>query len=359
MLRYIFVHGLAGWGSYDEKYQKKPYWGMRGGDLMQYLRDKGFDCAAASVSPHGSAWDRACELYAQLKGTRVDYGVCHSKKYGHERFGRDFSDHPLIAQWDVDTQLVLIGHSFGGATVRLFSEILVNGAKEEIEGTSADDLSPFFRGGFKGKIHSIVALTSPLNGTTAYDMFEDPDFDPLRVKAPWWSTQLAKVMSKRVVPVRDGRDPRDFADYDMHIDAAAEMNRHLTTFSDVYYFSVPCSSTKATKDGTHRPILKLTDPFFVKRSCQIGCYSGVTKGGTVIDGAWHENDGLVNLISAKAPFGEPQQELNRNSIRPGIWNICPTFIGDHMMIHGGLTRKRDVKDFYLSLLNMICGLQSL
>ena len=28
MLRYIFVHGLAGWGSYDEKYQEKPYWGM-------------------------------------------------------------------------------------------------------------------------------------------------------------------------------------------------------------------------------------------------------------------------------------------------------------------------------------------
>ena len=125
MLRYIFVHGLAGWGSYDEKYQEKPYWGMRGGDLMQYLRDKGFDCAAASVAPHGSAWDRACELYAQLAGTRVDYGVCHSKKYRHERFGRDFSDHPLIT-WDSDTQLVLIGHSFGGATVRLFSEILVN-----------------------------------------------------------------------------------------------------------------------------------------------------------------------------------------------------------------------------------------
>ena len=136
MLRYIFVHGLAGWGSYDEKYQEKPYWGMRGGDLMQHLRVKGFDCAAASVSPHGSAWDRACELYAQLAGTRVDYGVCHSKKYRHERFGRDFSDHPLIT-WDSDTQLVLIGHSFGGATVRLFSEILVNGAKEEIEGTSA------------------------------------------------------------------------------------------------------------------------------------------------------------------------------------------------------------------------------
>ena len=87
MKKYIFVHGLAGWGSYDEKYAKKPYWGMRNGDLIQYLRDQGFDCYAASVSPHGSAWDRACELYAQLYGTRVDYGKRHSEEYGHERFG--------------------------------------------------------------------------------------------------------------------------------------------------------------------------------------------------------------------------------------------------------------------------------
>ena len=24
---YIFVHGLSGWGSYDEAYQRMPYWG--------------------------------------------------------------------------------------------------------------------------------------------------------------------------------------------------------------------------------------------------------------------------------------------------------------------------------------------
>ncbi len=33
-LKYIFVHGLSGWGSYDEKYQKTPYWGMHSGDHM-------------------------------------------------------------------------------------------------------------------------------------------------------------------------------------------------------------------------------------------------------------------------------------------------------------------------------------
>ena len=42
MLRYIFVLGLAVWGGCDERFQEKPYWGMRGGDSMQYLRGKGF-----------------------------------------------------------------------------------------------------------------------------------------------------------------------------------------------------------------------------------------------------------------------------------------------------------------------------
>ena len=39
---YIFVHGLSGWGSYDKTYQRMPYWGMLGGDLMKYLRSQGF-----------------------------------------------------------------------------------------------------------------------------------------------------------------------------------------------------------------------------------------------------------------------------------------------------------------------------
>jgi len=55
----FFVHGLSGWGSYDPAYRKMPYWGMRGGDLMPFLREKGFDCYAASVAPAGSAWGRA------------------------------------------------------------------------------------------------------------------------------------------------------------------------------------------------------------------------------------------------------------------------------------------------------------
>ena len=115
-LTFVFVHGLSGWGSYDSRYRTMPYWGMRGGDLMTFLRSSGFDCYAASVSPAGSAWDRACELYAQLAGTQTDYGAVHSGAYRHARFGPDFSGRPLIPSWDAQTRLVLLGHSFGGVT---------------------------------------------------------------------------------------------------------------------------------------------------------------------------------------------------------------------------------------------------
>ena len=37
-LQYVFIPGFSGWGSYDERYKKTPYWGMRGGDLIAWLR---------------------------------------------------------------------------------------------------------------------------------------------------------------------------------------------------------------------------------------------------------------------------------------------------------------------------------
>ena len=106
--KYVFVHGLSGWGSYDAVYKVMPYWGMFGGDLMKYLGDKGFDCYAASVAPTGSAWDRACELYAQLTGTVVDYGKAHSEKYNHERFGTDYTGKALIDSFSEKDKINLL-----------------------------------------------------------------------------------------------------------------------------------------------------------------------------------------------------------------------------------------------------------
>ena len=350
-LQYIFVHGLSGWDSYDAVYQKMPYWGMRGGDLMTDLRARGFDCQAASVAPTGSAWDRACELYAQLTGTRTDYGEAHSRKYRHERFGRDFSGCSLIPSWNEDTRLVLLGHSFGGAAVRMFSELMAHGDEEERQ-TDQQPLSPLFEGGMEKHIHSIVTLASPMNGTTAYDMFQDPEFDMESVKVPWWSRILARMMARGTREKADGRDERDNANYDMHLDRAAEINARIRTLPEVFYFSVPCSASDRQPDGTYVPRRGI-EPLFAARSRQIGAYSGKTAGGMAVDESWRENDGLVNTLSAMVPCGAPSKPLDKERIEPGLWNVFPTVEGDHMWLQGGLIHKHDIRGFYLDLLRMI------
>ncbi len=352
-LKFIFVHGLSGWGSYDRAYARMPYWGMRGGDLIAFLRDRGFDAYAASVAPTGSAWDRACELYAQLAGLRTDYGAAHSAACRHERFGRDFSSCPLIPDRDGGSRLVLLGHSFGGTTVRLFAELLAHGDEEERKAVPPAELSGLFAGGMAERIGAVVTLASPINGTSAYDLFEDEAFDPERVKVPFWSKGLAAMLSKGTKPRKDGRSETDYAGHDMHIDNALKLNARITTLPSVFYFSVPCCCTRKLGDGTCEPDKSKTDPLFVMRSAQIGHYSGKTRGGTVIDEAWCENDGLVNTVSEKAPLGAPQTVPDRNDIRPGIWNVFPTYDGDHMSLQGGLMRKNDVRSFYLDLLELI------
>ena len=351
-LQFVFVHGLSGWGSYDKAYRRMPYWGMRGGDLMAFLRAEGFSCCAASVAPTGSAWDRACELYAQLAGTRVDYGQAHSEKHHHARYGRDFTDCPLIPGWSSETRLVLLGHSFGGTTVRMLSELLAGGDEAERLATPPEQLSPLFAGGMADRIHSIVTLASPMNGTTAYDLFLDPDFDPQRAKVPWWSKALARMMALGTSPRQDGRDPADYAGPDMHLDRARALNQRIRTLPHVWYFSVPCSATRRQADGTWRPKPGI-ERLFYARACQIGAYSGRTAGGVTVDEAWRESDGLVNTISATAPDGAPSKPLDRADLTPGVWQAFPVLDGDHMWLQGGLMHRHDIRAFYLDLLNLI------
>ena len=79
---------------------------------MQPLRDKGHQVFYASVGPVSSNWDRACELYAQIKGTRVDYGQAHTNRQGHARFGRDYTGIGFYPAWDGTHPVHFVGHRF-------------------------------------------------------------------------------------------------------------------------------------------------------------------------------------------------------------------------------------------------------
>ena len=78
-----------------------------------------------------------------------------------------------------------------------------------------------------------------------------------------------------------------------------------------------------------------------------------TPGGTVVDEKWLSNDGLVNTYSALAPFDEPQQEYNPDSVTKGVWNIMPVVSGDHTYFMGDILRAKDITDFYTEAYSMI------
>lgn len=349
--KYIFVHGLSGWGSYDAVDRFLPYWGMRTGSLMNYLRGQGFDTYAASVAPEGSAWDRACELYAQLTGGVVDYGVAHSAAAGHARFGKDYSKDPLIKDFD-KSKLVLLGHSFGGITIRMFSDILANGSAEEIAATPQDEISPFFLGGQKDKVQAVVTLATPNSGTTAYDLYQDPTFDTSSIEIPKKYEKASKTMSKGTSAKQDGRASWDFASYDMRIDNALAWSAEHQTIDSVYYFAVPCVATKA-ENGVVVADPDAIPSMFMRSSILMSAYTGTTAGGYEIGPQWQENDGLVNTISAKAPIGQASEDYVGQNLVPGIWYNMPVVQGEHMCLQGGLFIKHPVRPFYLKLLTMI------
>ena len=182
-----------------------------------------------------------------------------------------------------------------------------------------------------------------------------PGFDPAGVKVPWWSKVLAKMMSLGTSPRPDGRDPRDYAGWDMHLDRARELNERMKPLAGGYYFSVPCNAAIRKPDGTYRPKRGI-EPLFAARSRQIGVYSGTTAKGMPVDECWWENDGLVNTLSATVPTGAPSKLLDRGNIERGLWNIFPAVEGDHMWLQGGLLHKHNIRPFYLDLLELVDSL---
>ena len=178
---FVFVHGYNGWGGAEGINAIAPYWGGTTGDLMKYLTKEGYECYSASVGPFSSAWDRACELYAQLTGRTVDYGEAHSKAHNHRRFGRTYTE-PLFAGWgskDANGRIKkvhLIGHSFGGTTIRMLTYLMTYGCPEEVKACKSGKASALFTGGKENWIESVTTIATPQNSATTYRLTEETHF---------------------------------------------------------------------------------------------------------------------------------------------------------------------------------------
>lgn len=374
---FVFVHGMFGWGTAIGIDKISPYWGSTTGNLMQYLTGLGYECYAASVGPVSSAWDNACELYAQLTGTRVDYGKAHSEKCNHERFGRKYSK-PLFEDFG-KRKIHLIGHSHGGQVIRLLAHLLTYGDQEEKEATDANEISGLFTGGKEDLIVSVTALCTPNNGTTLYDMAEKANIiEPLGKVADFTMCVIGRTpVHQRFVdyqleqygmtPLRGERKAdkifesikrisggEDHILTDLSFKGAYELNQKIEISKNITYFCYTASGSVGNEykpENINFPLLKPISKLIAKHELPEDKY------GISFDDSWHENDGLVNTVSGKNPFDEPAREYDGVAER-GIWNVMPTLICDHGEAAGLMANKNQLHSFYENLSEMLIGTET-
>lgn len=360
----VFVHGMFGWGQNEGINRKAPYWGATTGSITEYLSGEGVECYAASVGPMSSAWDQACELYAQLTGTRVDYGEAHSKEHGHKRYGRKY-EAPLFEGWSEKKKVHLIGHSFGGNSIRMLTHLLTNGAPEEKE-ISGENVSPLFTGGKEGLVCSVTAICSPLNGTQAYQTAEKHKLiSPLKFFVYNYAGVAGRLkITKKFSdfhleqfglsdsPGEKDREPfaksvravfttNDCIAYDMTDSGSAIMNNRIRISPSVYYFSYSYNAVeKKGKNQKEKPVN--TDFALMKATSSLMLHDN-RKSGKETEG----NDGLVDVDSARYPKTEPYAEFTgRSGIKAGVWNVMPTKIGDHGTPIGLMADKGRTRELY-------------
>ncbi|KAF8585825.1 alpha/beta-hydrolase [Ramaria rubella] len=117
-----------------------------------------------SVGPVSSLHDRACELYYELKGGRVDYGETHAGNFGHERYGREYKI-ALYPPWSTEWPLHFLGHSMGGPTITKLIALIR-------EGFFGEEAHP-------DMVLSVTSVSAPFRGTqVVYALGEQVDGAP-------------------------------------------------------------------------------------------------------------------------------------------------------------------------------------
>ncbi len=358
----ILVHGFSGWGR-DEMLGYK-YWGGIVLDIEEHLTKQGFLVFSASVGAISSNHDRACELFYQIKGGKVNYGAEHSYKYGHLSSGKTYSG--FFPKWDESHPIHLVGHSMGGQTIRVLTELL------------AQDY--FKLGTTENWIKSITTISTPHNGTTLATMIRkfsgglaeeivaaflgivgsdwkiyNFDMDQWELKANPGETlkDFMKRIDKKI------GETQDISMYDLLPEGANSLNQNIRTFPKIYYFSYATQETYILYESQKFHWAKPTmNPIFWGYSNYMGRY----QGNEVFPNAdWWPNDGVVNTISMKGPNnatiipfdGEP---------KVGLWNFMGTISDkDHGKIIGHyvepISGRMWLKKFYLELAEMLASLK--
>ncbi len=344
----VLLHGFAGWG--PDEMLGYNYWGGLD-DLEEYLNSRGHPAMTATVGPFSSNWDRACELYAYIKGGTVDYGKAHAAEHGHDRYGRTFEG--IYPEWDADHPIHILGHSMGGQTMRVLVQLLEEGSPEERAQTPASELSPLFLGGTadggSGWVMSATSLATPHDGTTLTDHvtslipmsqdilaavsaaadgngvydFKLDQWGLTRRSGESWDQFADRVWNSGL-----WEDTKDLCIWDLSRPGAEDLNSWVEAAPEVYYFSI---SNECTYRGFFS--FKYYPRFYMNPALQP---LALTMGH---NDSWslRETDGVVNTASMDGPeLGSSDAIVEYDgTAEKGVWNHLGVQHGwDHLAIVG-------------------------
>lgn len=357
----VMVHGLFGWGN-DELFGNN-YWGGTN-SLKDLLTKNGFTVYTPTVGSISSNWDRACELYAYIKGGTVDYGKAHSENEGHARFGRTYEG--VYPEWGTSDdsglkKIHLIGHSMGGETIRVLAQLLENGDANEIQENSTD-ICPLFSGNHHW-IDSITTIGTPHDGSQMDDIQENmepfvhqlfasmaaiggvvdssnPCFD---FRMDQWGLKQEDGESfesyeNRVFSSNIWNETHDLSIWDLSLEGAKELNSWVQAQSDIYYFSIACVDTHESLVSEHQlPNINM-NLLLKKSSIIMGQYMNNDIGKVQVDSSWWRNDGIVSVRSATGPHEGSSDKIisyDANSLVKGVWNYMGEISNvDHIEVVG-------------------------
>lgn len=413
----VLVHGFLGFGPNELQGTGFKYWGGFN-DVEAHMRSNNgsHQVYTAAVGPVSSNWDRAVELYYQIKGGCVDYGATRTAQFA--AFGKiqkpagkcwaaDASNNPnhypvaLYPAWDASHPIHLVSHSQGGQTVRTLIQLLEKGSPNGSEGGGA-----LYTGGKVGWVKSATTISTPHNGTSLREVIVDfvPKVSELAgkvIEVAGLGGSGGQLYNFKLEQYGLAQGPaenfndfinrtkgapfwklenHDAAQWDLGPDGAKELNSWVKTSPNVYYYSIGTDATEAGSfccNDTDRLIapIQLSSYqyarndmiFFLKNTAGewvvpsilqrgMGSYTQTNSSRVIVDSTWFRNDGVVNTVSMKSPSGQPVRSYNGSSVK-GYWNYLGYYDNyDHFDVVGWLNSSASVYPIYNYITSIVYGL---
>ena len=322
----ILVHGIFGWGPRELPFS---YWG----DALAQFAPPRFEPHEVKCGPVSSFHDRACEVFAQIKGGDFIYGKVPdaAKRAVVPRGERKHVAGPLLPDWSADNPVILIGHSAGAHTCLALQRLL------------RDDF--FGVGSNADWVEAVICISGVLNGSTlAYKFGCDPvtgvlTDDPERLihatveianfvpKIPLGGIELWLEQWKDRKAFVSGKD--NLA-HDLTLTGCHAANAAFSTNPNSYYLSLVTSMPEERPRLLGIPLPRLFGGinFLLAGSARYQAERAdfapgalpLANWGTLPElriEAWRENDGAVSAISQRFPFTHHSEPFGREGFFDG------------------------------------------